>query len=149
MAMASFPSGLFVVAAGSVFSQILVWQPLASNQVLYTLQGHEGSILSLRWASETVLISSSDDRSVRVWQGIEHTENARIYAADALSNYLKPDMTIYGHTGRVWDCQPFSYRGHAFIASASEDLKVGLWDMTNGECIAKLEGIVKFLIFLC
>jgi WD40 repeat protein len=141
MAMLQSPDNTLLVSSGSVFSQILLWRPLETNQILYTLQGHEGSILSLRWVSETELISTSDDRSVRIWRGFDLCRNNySLSSEEATSLILKPSVTMYGHTGRVWDCCNFTFRGNHFIASSSEDLKVALWDMSTGSCVAKLEG---------
>jgi WD repeat-containing protein 6 len=71
-----------VVAAGTVFGEILVWQCSPSDEtssskssVLFTLTGHEGSIFGVNISPPIIgsqgitrlLASCSDDRTIRVW----------------------------------------------------------------------------------
>lgn len=65
--------GKEVVVAGTVFRSILVWEVGAGGQVakvLFRLEGHTGVIFDVRFLrSGSGVVSVSDDRSIRVWQG--------------------------------------------------------------------------------
>lgn len=67
-----------LVAAGTVFGEIIVWQCSVSGaaEVLFTFTGHEGSIFGVNISppinysdkrQSRLLASCSDDRTIRVW----------------------------------------------------------------------------------
>ncbi|KAE8449499.1 hypothetical protein EG329_008107 [Mollisiaceae sp. DMI_Dod_QoI] len=71
-------SGEVLVAAGTVFGEIIVWSCSisGSSQVLFTFTGHEGSIFGVSISplltlsdkrQSRLLASCSDDRTIRVW----------------------------------------------------------------------------------
>uniref|UniRef100_K3W767 Uncharacterized protein n=1 Tax=Globisporangium ultimum (strain ATCC 200006 / CBS 805.95 / DAOM BR144) TaxID=431595 RepID=K3W767_GLOUD len=65
-----------VVASGTVFQQILLWKPVASeasteNAVVVPAQrlhSHDGVLFKLEWSSDASMLASvSDDRTVQLW----------------------------------------------------------------------------------
>ena len=77
-------SANILVAAGTVFGEIIVWRCSAStditssgSRILHTFTGHEGSIFGVNISSiatdrdgnaTRLLASCSDDRTIRIWQ---------------------------------------------------------------------------------
>ena len=90
-----------LVAAGTVFGEILVWKcylgtrereteavPAADCEVLFVFSGHEGSIFGVHISPEfqtasgemvRLLASCSDDRTIRIWDITENNEGSRGY----------------------------------------------------------------------
>ncbi|KAJ1996111.1 WD repeat-containing protein 6 [Coemansia spiralis] len=96
-----------VVAAGTVFNQVIVWRPIDST-ILYRLKGHTGVVFGIRFSSDGQTVSSvSDDRTVRLWR-LPGTESE----------------TLFGHRARVWVCLILN----AVLVSASEDGTLRVWD---------------------
>ncbi|RYP25568.1 hypothetical protein DL768_011445 [Monosporascus sp. mg162] len=96
--------GRVLVAAGTVFGEILVWkyrpggsepgegegeEPDSGCEVLFVFAGHEGSIFGVHISPEMtrtasgdavrLLASCSDDRTIRVWDITEGGEGSRTY----------------------------------------------------------------------
>ncbi|XP_069139917.1 tRNA (34-2'-O)-methyltransferase regulator WDR6-like [Argopecten irradians] len=64
-----------VLAAGTVFNQVLLWAPNGQTnsngqlEVIHKLVGHQGVIFSIEFSvAQRQICTVSDDRSVRVWQ---------------------------------------------------------------------------------
>lgn len=139
--------GDILVAAGTVFGEIIVWRCRVSSdegvgdeaapEVLHVFTGHEGSIFGVDFSSEVVidprtgvasrlLVSCSDDRTVRVWNvddtGVSRDEGpadrafteARETGFGDNSNTEEPEATAnnhhstkalavaMGHVSRIW-----------------------------------------------
>jgi len=79
------PDGQFV-AAGGVDNRIRVWQlsPTAqegTNTLLHTKFAHQGSILQLAYSADgKSLVSTADDRTVRIWNAADLTERKTLHA---------------------------------------------------------------------
>ena len=60
------------MAAGTVFRSVLIWrldhQAEERSPVLLKLEGHAGVIFDVKFLSNDLLASVSDDRSLRVWK---------------------------------------------------------------------------------
>jgi WD40 repeat protein len=70
----------FYVASGTVFNQVLVWEPLLSTKLKKCLIGHEGVVWGVLWDARGNHIASwSDDRSARVWD-ITDIDQGSVYA---------------------------------------------------------------------
>jgi WD repeat-containing protein 6 len=94
-----------IVAAGTVFGEIVVWKcffsgqmPLQTSYVLFTFTGHEGSIFGVDISPPIsipgvgvarLLASCSDDRTIRVWN----------LAADSTMDNLLGGLIIARETG--------------------------------------------------
>ncbi|MGH3811331.1 MAG: NB-ARC domain-containing protein, partial [Pseudonocardiaceae bacterium] len=78
---------------------------------LATPTGHTGGVLGCAFYPDgTLLATTSDDGTVRLWQVSDGTQHA----------------VLTGHTGGVWGCA-FSPDG-ALLATTSDDRTVRLWD---------------------
>eukprot|EP00898_Chlorokybus_atmophyticus_P002804 jgi/Chlat1/3524/Chrsp23S03796 len=118
-------SGKLLVAAGTIFNEVLVWPAATSTspwQEEFTprhrLQGHDGSIHNLCWSHDgQCIVSVSDDRTARFWHiPKEEYEHAM------------PGPVLYGHTARIWDCY-----------LAGEDCTCRVWDH-QGRLLTVLQG---------
>jgi WD40 repeat protein len=131
MHMASNNSGQLVVAAGTQFNDILIWQNINLGGLLTTivdeqvaephyLQGHKGVVHSVKLAEDgTSLASTSDDRSIRLWKLQDDKSWTLTWVA-------------WGHTARVWNVA-FSTVG---VVSVGEDGTTRVWK--DGQQIAVL-----------
>jgi WD40 repeat protein len=80
------------VFSGTVFSEVLIWG--TKGVVWHQLKGHKGVIFSITYDHERQrLLTSSDDRSVRVWQKEGH---------DWGSSKVHQSQELFGHQSRVW-----------------------------------------------
>jgi WD40 repeat protein len=85
--------------------------------------GHTGAITSCAFSPDaTLLATSSDDGTARLWQAIEGTERA----------------VLTGHAGGVWDCA-FSPDG-TLLATTSDDHTARLWNLPDGTLHTVLTG---------
>lgn len=140
------PGGEVLVAAGTVFGEIIVWKcrvadggvdsDEAAVEVLHVFTGHEGSIFGVDFSPEVVidprtrqvsrlLVSCSDDRTIRVWNvsdtgsGREKSladnaftearetgfgENSSTTELEARANHhsAKAVAVAMGHVSRIW-----------------------------------------------
>jgi WD40 repeat protein len=87
-------SSRILVAAGTVFGEIIVWESLASDKgiwgnarTLFTFTGHEGSIFGVNFSPyitfsggkvTRLLASCSDDRTIRVWDLLESSVEVKV-----------------------------------------------------------------------
>lgn len=96
-----------LVAAGTVFGEIIVWEcevseggVLGKSKVLFTFTGHDGSIFGVNISPVIIgpgdirtrlLASCSDDRTIRIWDLSES-----LTTSTALSTAMLPRETGYG-----------------------------------------------------
>ena len=124
------------VAGGTIFNEVQLWAPGAADAAVSRktegaseatsgdgvrrpppfaiLRGHEGSIMRVSWSRDgTRVFSTSDDRTARTWRVTDRDADRD---ADPAARRRRPrrlgeiraraDSVLYGHGGRVWDCQP-------------------------------------------
>lgn len=145
------PRGEVLVAAGTVFGEIIVWKCRVADvcggeegdhpddaavEVLHVFTGHEGSIFGVDFSPEVVvdpktrevsrlLVSCSDDRTIRVWNvsdsgpGRDKSqadrsftearetgfgENSSTTELEAMANHhsAKAVAVAMGHVSRIW-----------------------------------------------
>jgi WD40 repeat protein len=139
-----------LVASGTVFQQILLWNPMgkgseepnAAVEPAQRLHAHDGVLFKLAWSSDAhSLASVSDDRTVQLWSNIgelttELLQLPRTASRTALlASQYTPVFRSWGHSARIWDVS-FWERG---VVTASEDGLCKLWDLQGG-CVATLQG---------
>lgn len=112
-----------VVFAGTVFREVVVWLPAGSEgdqPVLHRLEGHNGVIFSLTWDWQTrSLCSTSDDRSVRLWN------ISLLDKRDWKSSKVICSHVFYGHSARVWK----SIILEDLVVSVGEDCQICVWSL--------------------
>ena len=161
------------VVVGTVSNEVLVWNVLDENEdienrstivvrkkVLHRLLGHEGVIHSVKVGfGGKYLVSTSDDRTVRLWGQLDNAEKQG--ARDATRSFesyqdvrhlstkecdFKLLWTAYGHSARVWDSDFISLNNDYFhnvcggIVSVGEDSTVRIWKIDDGSELAILRG---------
>ncbi|PHH69973.1 hypothetical protein CDD80_6333 [Ophiocordyceps camponoti-rufipedis] len=145
------PSSI-LVAAGTVFGDILVWTCVFADDGLAAtatpcrrLTGHEGSVYGLDLSpllsrpdgsTMRLLASCSDDRTVRVWDvsGDEESHDTPASAdtgfkpaADSTSSLVAAAM---GHASRIWAVR-FAITEHVMsVYSFGEDATAQSWRLT-------------------
>ncbi|KAJ8564112.1 hypothetical protein ON010_g7233 [Phytophthora cinnamomi] len=139
-----------VVASGTVFQQILLWNPMENAnedsdcavEPVQRLHAHDGVLFKLAWSSDArALASVSDDRTVQLWSNNGETTVGQLHAprtanrAELLAKEYSPVFRAWGHSARIWDVC-FWERG---LVTASEDGLCKLWDL-DGKCVATLQG---------
>ncbi|KAJ1789456.1 WD repeat-containing protein 6, partial [Coemansia sp. RSA 2399] len=115
-----------VVAAGTVFNQVVVWRVKHSEkedgdnkaaQIIHRLQGHAGVVFGVRFSADGKHMASvSDDRTVIAWD---------------LASPSKPKR-MFGHQARVWSCLILD---SGVLVSASEDGTCRVWDIGSGMAV--------------
>ncbi|XP_055934897.1 WD repeat-containing protein 6-like isoform X1 [Argiope bruennichi] len=132
-------SELIVVAAGTVFKEIILWSPNSISESngrkpsIHNLTGHQGVIFSISYNKHYKLLSStSDDRSVRLWK--VHSNSA--LNDDTLEFWEKAAIQVshvlFAHESRVW----MSTVLDNCILSVGEDSQICFWDL-NGVLLKK------------
>lgn len=130
-------TGRGLVAAGTVFGEVLFWSfpafaisrralPLPSC-LHYTIKGHEGSVFGVRISEPTVvtyeeaarwfIVSCSDDRTIRVWDvtgwnEIELDESPQVNSLKYDANHPSSSTaqhvaSVMGHNSRIWGVRCF------------------------------------------
>ena len=143
------------VAGGTIFNEVQLWAPAdadagaaepnetksaihpetssvearARPAPFAILRGHEGSIMRVSWSEDgTRVLSTSDDRTARTWRvpdGDGKKKEEEPAESDARAFLVR---TLYGHGGRVWDCQPARAGSRRLLVTAGEDCAVRLWE---------------------
>lgn len=120
-----------MVLAGTVFSDVIVHSNTVKEPLHY-LRGHKGVIFSISCDTDKgLIVTTSDDRSVRIWSTNIITANAHM-----LQYWKDHEITckyeLYGHSARVMrNCIT-----NNTVISVGEDSAICFWNL-NGELIKK------------
>eukprot|EP00039_Didymoeca_costata_P016401 m.293873 g.293873 ORF g.293873 m.293873 type:complete len:1075 (+) comp16389_c0_seq36:109-3333(+) len=134
------------IAAGTVFSEIHVWHLptipsdsydsketfVVSDQLpRYKLVGHQGVIFGLDFGPDgKVIVSSSDDRSVRSWM-LPPSDMGKDCTV------IHPTQSMYGHTSRVWS---LVFIRPDLVVSVGEDASCCCWNSNEGTLLRRFLG---------
>lgn len=130
-----------VLAGGTFDANVLVWQPWvdSSPQVLV---GHQGAVFRVRFFFDaSLLLSASDDRTVRLWTRDALLPPAVLASMPSRSSSRSwsCQAVMQGHGSRVWDAVLIPLGGGLGVASACEDSVVRLFSL-GGSCLQELQG---------
>lgn len=126
-----------VIASGTVFKTILLWSlEIKDNRSCYlrniqSLNGHDGVIFGVDYnQSHNIIVSASDDRTVRVWR----SEKDLTTASSVLDlkfwedNRFQQVHVHYGHSARIWKVASLSLDPPIAI-STGEDSSIFCWSL--------------------
>lgn len=105
------------VISGGMDSKVCIWRGVQSKD----LTEHAGSVSRVRAVGNKAIVSSSYDRSVKIWCATSGT---------LLSS-------LHGHTGAVLD---FVFLEPHCIATASRDATTRIWDVSKGKLRTTFSG---------
>lgn len=125
-----------VVASGTVFKEVLIWGIDIGNSVnhslidIQTLYGHDGVIFDINYNQElNILISVSDDRSIRIWKGCNDA-----CTAGTLTWWHSNQFTLihiyYGHEARIWKVRSLLFKNMPICISVGEDSSLVVWSLS-------------------
>lgn len=149
------PRGRVLVAAGTVFGEILLWSAaitpfpssgihdLKNPKTHYRLLGHEGSIFGVNISPKChgdkyYLASCSDDRTIRIWDisqfdslppSSDGSETKRTGFGHELTRGGGCISVGWGHGARIWGVRflPVTKESLIELLSISEDLTSRFW----------------------
>ncbi|TGZ83673.1 WD40 repeat-like protein [Ascodesmis nigricans] len=128
------------VVGGTVFGEILIWRwrdGEATGNVWMRLRGHEGSVFSVRKYG-TLVVSCSDDRSVRLWdldqapEELGQAVNTGMGSKETNVRKKSGNGCVaigWGHQARPWKvaCLPSERLNELTLVTVSEDLTARFW----------------------
>ncbi|KAJ8129608.1 hypothetical protein O1611_g4022 [Lasiodiplodia mahajangana] len=120
------------LASCSHYYKSMLWN-LASDMRHQTLKGHTGRVTGIAFASNSLLVSGSDDGTIGLW---DVTTGVR-------------QQTIEPQKGAIW-AVAVSPDGKTLASSTSRDWTVSLWNVGDGAHIRSLEGhnsYVRSIVF--
>jgi len=123
--------------------------PSSPSSTVFVCKGHTQPVNSVRWStipssateesspssSIPLLASASDDGSVRLWSGFATTASE---SSEAEPPAISSDPLL-GHSKEVYVVR-WSPKSPSFLASASFDTTVKLWDSVQKTCVKTLAG---------
>jgi WD40 repeat protein len=157
----SFSPDEQTLAAGCSDGKIQMWR---SHKPTITLNGHSGPVSSLVFSSAGTLASGSEDKTVRVWDGItgkqlwmSDAHKDGILAIAFSSDAKKLASASKDKTVKLWDVSTAkelaTFVGHKFevsavafspdgktVATGGIDKTIKLWDPNTGQERATLTG---------
>ncbi|OQO13127.1 hypothetical protein B0A48_02591 [Cryoendolithus antarcticus] len=117
------------ILSGSFDGLIRVWG--MSSDLLATGTGHSSAVKSAKFISPTQVVSSSGDRTLRLWK----YEDSDIGTAS-----LTPTLELYGHNASVDNVAVHAPSSR--MLSASADHTVGIWSTRKSDAPAAQEELI-------
>jgi transducin (beta)-like 1 len=117
-------------AAAAVASAAAAVAPPVGRYAPRCLSGHEGEVNSVSWdPTGTLLLSCSDDRSAKIWNGLSGEIVHELLGHDKEVLTAKWSMT--------GPCTDF-HKQPLFVATGSTDTTIKLFDPASGHCLHTL-----------
>ena len=126
LALAIISKDLIAVSINYWKAIIQIWN-IKTNKCIISLNEHKHNVHSLLLICTNILISGSDDKSIKIWD---------------LNNYNCIN-TLLGHESAVTVLCKINNK---IIASGSMDRTIRIWNINSGKCLHVLEGHVGFII---
>ena len=99
--------------------------------------------MRVSWSEDgTRVLSTSDDRTARTWRVSDGDQKKEESEKDVPRRAFLV-RTLYGHGGRVWDCQPARAGSRRLLVTAGEDCAVRLWEDPPTACDETQKGDVS------
>jgi len=115
------------IASVSDDGNVKIWNPLSSTEI-GTLIGHSGPVRSISFGTGNQIISSSDDKTARIW---ELEENTKVHESFnmSLENEKEPHkkQAFSGHVAQINDCRLSD--GLDLMITASDDMTCRVWNL--------------------
>ncbi|XP_050428277.1 uncharacterized protein LOC126838155 [Adelges cooleyi] len=136
-----------IIFSGTVFREIVIWSPFRRHNctnILHRLQKHEGVIFSIYVnKSNTLLSSTSDDRSIVIWN-VETSIKYKTLYEHWKNATIAPKYSFYAHKARVWKSILLT---SGSVLSAGEDGQICLnslssiyqWEESRGSQVRSLD----------
>jgi len=128
--VAFHPQG-HLIASGGDDHAARVWE-LQTGQCTKTFQGHSNAVYGIAHSwQQNLLASGHEDQTIKLW-------DVNLNAPQSLKVDLQPFRVLHGHSNRIFSVT-FSPNGQ-FLASASADRTIKLWNPHTGQCLKTLHG---------
>lgn len=119
------------IASCSVDKTIKIWD-IRSASCLATLEGHADTITALCQLADGSLASGCNDGTIKIWDLKSNTCTTNIAGHSSISLTRGKSMPGIIHALTQLDDR--------YLASASADHSIKIWDLTTGTCQYTLEG---------
>jgi WD40 repeat protein len=122
-------AGHHVIATGSDDGTVRLWTRV--GQCLATLAGPGGSVRSLAigWLGRhQVVVAGGESGRARIWWSTDLEDSGRSHGPTPAWGSSVPSVTLAGHTQPIVSVAIGTLSGHDYIATASSDDTVQVWD---------------------
>lgn len=124
-----------IIVTGSQDATLMIWKKPERKKWIRValLTGHTAAITSciiITIAEIIYIISASQDGTLRVWENINSDERVLLWD-NASADVWVCKQVLLGHTGPVNACAVTYTPESIFIASASDDQTIKLWEKKN------------------
>ncbi|KAF2033468.1 WD40 repeat-like protein [Setomelanomma holmii] len=122
------------VVSASYDKTVKIWDACSDEYMQKTFQSHSSSIDSVAFSHDaTLLASASDDSTVKIWdthtgECVQTLKGHSVECLAGVMGYSAPINSVAFSHDSTW------------LASASYDKTVKIWDTYSGECVQTLEG---------
>ncbi|MGH0160499.1 UNVERIFIED_CONTAM: hypothetical protein FKN15_057572 [Acipenser sinensis] len=132
------------LVSGTVFNQLVLWRPgnwgprneEGRARAECRVAGHQGVIFGLAYQPHRgLLASASDDRSVRLWEVGDLSEEGGVWGSGGAGG-PRCLQILYGHQARVWAVRLLS----DWLLSVGEDSACLLWGCRRGNVLRRFKG---------
>jgi pre-mRNA-processing factor 19 len=117
------PSSSTIIATGGVDGVVKVYDSSAGRE-LASLEGHSKRVTGVVFASPSVLITSSADKTARIWRGAE--DGSSFTCASVLKDHSGEVVGVTMHPSRK------------YFVTGSADASWGFWDLASATCLRQV-----------